>query len=271
MSDTPTVEQLAALRAPFAPEVVGKLPRTTCKKCSNSPTRVCSEHQKRECPRCKNYMTSAHIDLDYVGHAHVTDRLLSVDPAWSWEPVAWTDDGLPRVANEGGRLVLWIKLTVLGVTRLGVGTTQASKPEPEKELIGDALRNAAMRFGVALDLWAKGDLHAPEDEPAAKGEAETDWWADNGWSGQAEHDAHRDELRKASAALPADARDEIRAWLADQGWRFPYSRGQMDAWRERVETETEAAVDAAEGAGAGDGPLEEAVDPGPGETEGAES
>ena len=29
-----------------------------------------------------------------------------------------------------------------------------------KERIGDALRNAAMRFGAALDLWHKGDLHA---------------------------------------------------------------------------------------------------------------
>ena len=34
----------------------------------------------------------------------------------------------------------------------------------EKEVIGDALRNAAMRFGAALDLWHKGQLHADEDE-----------------------------------------------------------------------------------------------------------
>jgi len=36
-----------------------------------------------------------------------------------------------------------------------------------KELIGDALRNAAMRFGAALDLWHKGgDLYSqdPLDE-----------------------------------------------------------------------------------------------------------
>ena len=32
--------------------------------------------------------------------------------------------------------------------------------ELEKQLISDAIRNAAMRFGVALDLWAKEDLHA---------------------------------------------------------------------------------------------------------------
>ena len=55
-----------------------------------------------------------------------------------------------------------------GVTRLGYGHA-ASKPniDPgarEKEVIGDALRNAAMRFGAALDLWHKGDLHADEPE-----------------------------------------------------------------------------------------------------------
>ena len=33
-----------------------------------------------------------------------------------------------------------------------------------KVLIGDALRNAAMRFGVALDLWAKGDRADPTAE-----------------------------------------------------------------------------------------------------------
>ena len=36
-----------------------------------------------------------------------------------------------------------------------------------KEIIGDALRNAAMRFGAALDLWHKGELHP--DEPDAGG------------------------------------------------------------------------------------------------------
>ena len=49
---------------------------------------------------------------------------------------------------------LWIRLTVAGVTRIGVGDGKSMK-----EIIGDAIRNSAMRFGVALDLWAKEDLH----------------------------------------------------------------------------------------------------------------
>jgi hypothetical protein len=62
---------------------------------------------------------------------------------------------------------MWIRLTVCGVTRLGYGHPDGKKGgDAIKELIGDALRNAAMRFGAALDLWHKGELHkdSPDDE-----------------------------------------------------------------------------------------------------------
>jgi hypothetical protein len=88
--------------------------------------------------------------LDYVGHAAVTDRLLTVDPNWSWEPFSVGADGLPALDRSNN---LWIRLTICGVTRIGVGDGKSAK-----ECIGDAIRNAAMRFGVALDLWAKEDL-----------------------------------------------------------------------------------------------------------------
>ena len=48
--------------------------------------------------------------------------------------------------------------TVLGITRLGSVTAGAF--EPEQQLISDSLRNAAMRFGIALDLWARGELES---------------------------------------------------------------------------------------------------------------
>lgn len=105
--------------------------------------------------------------LSYVGHAALTDRLLEADPMWSWEPLAFTPEGLPLFDESGG---LWIKLTVCGVTRLGYGHAAEKKNmDPgnrEKEVIGDALRNAGMRFGAALDLWHKGELHANKEEVA---------------------------------------------------------------------------------------------------------
>jgi hypothetical protein len=128
-----------ALRKAFPKESVGKLPK-------------------------------AGMQLDYVGHAAVTDRLLEVDPTWTWEPLGTTEAGLPALDDEGN---LWIKLTVLGVTRLGVGDGRSMK-----ERIGDALRNAAMRFGVALDLWSKEELESihngdtePNEKPASKPQA----------------------------------------------------------------------------------------------------
>jgi hypothetical protein len=109
------------------------------------------------------------IKLSYVGHAALTGRLLDVDPLWHWEPMAFTGDGLPMFDEAGG---LWIRLTVCGMTRIGYGNA-AKKSGPgdrEKEVIGDALRNAAMRFGAALDLWHKGgDPHS--EEPAEAGDS----------------------------------------------------------------------------------------------------
>lgn len=157
-------EQAAALRGPFPSEVVGKLPRVWCAACRDSRTRSCEQHQRRRCPDCGNNITSAHVHLDYVGHAQVTDRLLAVDPGWVWEPVAFDDAGLPAVDRHGG---LWIRLTVAGVTRYGYGHADGkSGPDAVKEAIGDALRNAAMRFGVGLDLWGATPVNG---DPAGPG------------------------------------------------------------------------------------------------------
>lgn len=115
-------------------------------------------------PNQISYLPKGGVKLAYVGHAAITDRLLDVDPGWTWEPLALDERGLPALDEVGG---LWIRLTVLGVTRLGYGDAGAKKGgDAMKERIGDALRNAAMRFGAALDLWHKGDLHA-EPEPIA--------------------------------------------------------------------------------------------------------
>jgi hypothetical protein len=109
-----------------------------------------------------SYLPKGGVKLAYVGHAALTDRLLDVDPNWTWEPLAYGPDGLPAIDEIGG---LWIKLTVCGVTRLGYGDAQGKTGgNAMKERIGDALRNAGMRFGAALDLWHKGELHAAQDD-----------------------------------------------------------------------------------------------------------
>lgn len=110
--------------------------------------------------------------LEYVGHAALTDRLLEVDPEWNWEPVAWDLAGQPMLDEHGG---MWIRLTVCGVTRLGYGDGGKMRGgNAWKERIGDALRNAGMRFGLALDLWHKGDLHETQEARGSNGEPEAE-------------------------------------------------------------------------------------------------
>jgi hypothetical protein len=81
--------------------------------------------------------------------------------------MARDEHGLPVLRQAGKELVLWINLTVCGVTRPGCGSCLPNAGDVEKQLVSDALRNAAMRFGVALDLWSKEDLHAAEDNVRA--------------------------------------------------------------------------------------------------------
>lgn len=137
-----TPEAMAKLAEPFAPECVGKLPK-------------------------------GGVMLDYVGHANITARLNAVDPLWTWQPFAVDEHGLPAMDyNAAGQPVgMWIYLTIFGKTLPAYGDGKG-----QKEIIGDALRNGAMRFGVGLYLWSKDELEgcevpatatpAPRQQPA---------------------------------------------------------------------------------------------------------
>jgi hypothetical protein len=175
-------DQATALRKPFPAGTIGKLPKPYNK---DSP--------KGRCDECGGYHGLPAVHLDYVGHAATTDRLLQVDPGWNWEPLALDERGHPAVDGGGN---LWIKLTVAGVTRIGVGDGKSAK-----ECIGDAIRNAAMRFGVALDLWAKEDLHAMAEE-----------------RGEPEKAANAEPAKRAPSALVSKPQlAKIHAQLTDLG------------------------------------------------------
>lgn len=156
-------KKLTGMRAPFPAHQISKLPKPT----KQQTDEVKADFRKGvRCLICGGWHHKDVIHLDYVGHAALTDRLLDVDPDWQWEPFSCdAQTGLPKFDSEGG---LWIKLTVLGVTRPGYGHPDGKKGgDAIKEAIGDALRNASMRFGAALDLWHKGDLHIDDKEPEA--------------------------------------------------------------------------------------------------------
>lgn len=154
------IDSLKKLREPFSDKQISKLPKPT----KQQTEEVKTDYKKgARCEICGGWHHPKVVHLDYVGHAALTDRLLDVDPLWTWEPLSFDQNGLPALDKDGG---MWIKLTVCGVTRYGYGDAQGKTGgDAMKERIGDALRNAAMRFGAALDLWHKGDLHGdPEDD-----------------------------------------------------------------------------------------------------------
>ncbi len=157
----PTVSSgLARLRDPFAENEMGHLPRVIDKATQKAQCRQ-GTNASADGIYCGGYHQRS-IHLTYVGHAAITKRLLEVDENWEWNPMGFDSDGLPAFDRNGG---LWITLTVLGQTKIGYGDAEGkSGPAAVKEAIGDALRNAGMRFGMALDLWHKGDLYANEVE-----------------------------------------------------------------------------------------------------------
>jgi hypothetical protein len=160
-----TITGLALLRVPFPAHQISKLPKPTKKQTDDVRADF---KQGIRCILCGQWHHKDVVHLDYVGHAALTDRLLDCDATWNWEPVAVSQAGTPATDANGG---MWIKLTVCGVTRLGYGHADGKQGgDAVKELIGDALRNAAMRFGAALDLWHKGDLHRDGVEDAVEAE-----------------------------------------------------------------------------------------------------
>jgi hypothetical protein len=200
--------QAKALRAPFPDAEIGKLPRIYCGKCKASQFKACDEHKPRgNCKECGQKHSTAAFHLDYIGHAETTDRLLSVDPEWNWG-FAFTDEhGAPMFDRDGG---MWINLTIAGVTRLGYGDAQGkSGGNAVKEVIGDAIRNAAMRFGVGLDLWRKTDKVEAEHESPPIGSQEP--------PEPSKADLARIRLRAAVKAAGGDASGIAADFLAEQG------------------------------------------------------
>ncbi len=185
----PNLTALAKIREPFPEHQIGTIPK-------------------------KDKATGKTVHLEYVGHAALTARLLDVDPLWTWEPMGRTPEGLPARDENGG---LWIRLTVCGVTRPGYGHATKTGGDGMKELIGDALRNAAMRFGAALELWHKGGGLYPDDKSVPADEETERSQSDDPRRARA-----NELLKLLQGANTMDEIDEIEAmlrreWPGDDG------------------------------------------------------
>lgn len=126
-----------ALRAPFPPEQVGKLPKGK------------ERDPKSDCSVCGGYHGQGMFHLDYVGHAWITERLNAFGGDWRLRRV----DG-PNFPDD--RLVwMEVELEIGGVVRSEVGCASLGKEEWPKLLWSDALTRAAMRHGIGLSMWQK--------------------------------------------------------------------------------------------------------------------
>ena len=151
-------------------------------------------------------------------------------------------------AQNGQPIGLWITLTIAGVTRKGYGSVEPGKFDAEKQLIGDALRNAAMRFGVALTLWSKTSWsprptrrttapgpNAPPPMTATRRPAMPRWTTrptrrpsgpatrrrgGRSWGTPTPTRPRRStiSLRAIYGAVRNDCKEPIRAWLVDNGY-----------------------------------------------------
>lgn len=149
------------LAEPFPKDQIEKLPKPIVGKDRNGqrpPRYQCKQGTQASADGyfCGGYHARA-IHLDYVGHAGITERLNSVDPFWNIDFKKYDEKGVPVIDYANG--VAYFTLTVLGISRTCIGDAGGKKLDGNghKEMFGDAIRNGAMRFGVATYLWSKSE------------------------------------------------------------------------------------------------------------------
>ena len=116
-------------------------------------------------PKIVGKLPKGGTQLDFVGHADITRILIEIDPHWRLVPIAW-DNGRPAMNIVNDMATMWFELTLLGTSRLAIGTAKANAFDLDKQLYGDALRNGAMRFGISLNLWTKNEWEDLDHNPA---------------------------------------------------------------------------------------------------------
>jgi hypothetical protein len=111
-------------------------------------------------------------EVDYVEWHTVADLLDRICPDWSHEVV--------NIKQIGDIVAVTASLTIQGVTRQGIGTGSAYDETGIKKAEHDALKRAAVKFGIARELYRREEeeieasatkIHFPK-EPIAKTMAE---------------------------------------------------------------------------------------------------
>lgn len=103
-------------------------------------------------------------EVDYVEWHVVADILDRVAPRWSHR--------VRNIVQVGGLVAVTASITIDGVTREGIGTGEAIDEKGIKKAEHDALKRAAVKFGIARELYRKDlDFESHEghsDDPVAR-------------------------------------------------------------------------------------------------------
>jgi hypothetical protein len=239
------------LQEPFPPAEVGLRPQVWCPKCRDEKIggklKFCGmpagekgsggvEHVRKKCRDCGQNITQAHLHLSYIGHAHITDRLLATDPKWTWRPmgrdipeevmtaaiatgnlaiiqtvISAYPPKIIEVPGPNGRVehIMWGEVIIhdengdeFAMPGVGDAIGKSWDPNAVKEMLGDLFRNALMRHGAGLDLWKKQDADQAKRERNAAGADDP-----GGYSARA---AIFDQAGEGSQEQPASGRPAAR-------------------------------------------------------------
>lgn len=93
-------------------------------------------------------------EVDYVEWHAVADLLDRICPDWSHQ--------VHQIKQIGDFVAITASITIQGVTRQGVGTGSAYDEKGIKKAEHDALKRAAVKFGIARELYRKEEEAAPQ-------------------------------------------------------------------------------------------------------------
>jgi hypothetical protein len=100
-------------------------------------------------------------EVDYVEWHAVADLLDRICPDWSHQ--------VHQIKQIGDFVAITASITIQGVTRQGVGTGSAYDEKGIKKAEHDALKRAAVKFGIARELYRKEEEAAPQKNGRAAG------------------------------------------------------------------------------------------------------
>lgn len=188
-----------------------------------SELRAIPERHAQPDPRTLATVPKGGAQLLYMGHAEVTLALIDADPEWTWEPAAIDPaTGGPVIIKDATRFVMWGRLIVCGKAIMCVGTCEARKTDPEKELVGDMIRNGAMRFGIGTKLWSKAVDAEPAVTPVNARKAD-------------KRDEQAAALLEQCRQAPDDVKAELRALAEAEGRKIGIQSFLDDAgWAKKI-------------------------------------